>query len=184
MLILLDRDGVINQDMPRGVHNIDMFTLLPKAVDAIAALCSAGHTVCIVTNQSSVGRGWMTRETLDEIHQILCERVAEAGGKIADIFVADEAPDTPSMRRKPAPGMMYEAMQKFHATPNETVVIGDALRDLMAANAAGCHAILVRTGKGTLTESDDAAVGLHPIAICDDLWHATQHLLAHHHQSF
>lgn len=178
MLILLDRDGVINHDMPSGVHNLAMFTIIPRALDAIAALCNAGHTLCVVTNQSSVGRGWMSLEALEEIHRYLHDTVLQTGGNIAAIYAAIDAPDAPSHRRKPAPDMLLEAMRDFQTSPQDTLLIGDAMRDLEAAARAQCASILVRTGKGAQTEKDYAAEGLHPIAICDDLWHASKHVLA------
>ena len=151
MLVILDRDGVINEDLPRGVLALEQFRFIEGSPEAIAALSKAGHVVVIATNQSSIGKGWMDVQMLDTIHTHMREYIERAGGRIENIYVAPDAPHTPSLHRKPAPGMLLEAMQDFASLPSNTVMIGDALRDLQAAHAAGCRAILVATGKGEAT---------------------------------
>lgn len=172
MLVLLDRDGVINRDLPRGVCAPEEFEYIPRSVAAIAELKKAGHTLCVTTNQSAVGKGWMTQATLDAIHASMLRDVRDAGGDIARIYAATEAPDTPSFRRKPAPGMLLEAMRDFDFPPSGSIMVCDALTDLIAASEAGCRAILVRTGKGLATQAMDAYADVAPIAVCDDLWEA------------
>ncbi len=152
MLLILDRDGVINEDLPEGVQSHAAFRFIDGAREAIAALTKAGHTLVIATNQSVIGKGLVSPALLEEIHAAMCSSIAEVGGSIANIYVAPEAPDTPSTRRKPAAGMLLEAMQDYGATPENTIMIGDALRDVEAAYAAGVKAILVATGKGENTK--------------------------------
>lgn len=177
MLVLLDRDGVINRDLPRGVCTPHEFELMEGALDAIARLHKAGHTLCIVTNQSAVGKGWMTQATLDHIHTDLVMAIQKAGGDIARIYAATDAPDTPSLRRKPAPGMLLEAMRDFGFEAGDTIFVGDALTDLIAAKEAGCRAILVRTGKGTATQESTLYADVKPVTVVDDLPAAADHIL-------
>ncbi len=177
MLVLLDRDGVINDDLPRGVTTPDEFTLIDGAIDAICQLKAAGHQVAIVSNQSAVGKGWMSMETLDAIHERLREQVREAGGSIDAIYVCTDHPDTPSVRRKPNPGMLLEALKAFKAEASKTPMIGDALRDLEAAHACGCQRYLVKTGKGTKTLEDGLPNHIQPVTICDDLQDAVKQIL-------
>jgi D-glycero-D-manno-heptose 1,7-bisphosphate phosphatase len=151
MLVILDRDGVINEDLPTGVTRWEDFRFIPHSCDAIAKLCAAKHTVVIATNQSNVGRGLMMPETLAEIHYKMCEAITAAGGHISQIYVAPDAPDSNTQRRKPAPGMLLEAMRDYQSSPEQTVMIGDALRDIEAAAHAGIASILVATGKGHTT---------------------------------
>jgi D-glycero-D-manno-heptose 1,7-bisphosphate phosphatase len=152
MLVILDRDGVINEDLPTGVQSLSAFRFLEGACEAIAELTQAGHTLVIATNQSVVGKGLVSEKLLEEIHQEMCSAITKSGGSISKIYVATDAPNTPSLRRKPEAGMLYEAMQDFAATPENTVMIGDALRDIEAAHKAGVRAMLVATGKGHDTQ--------------------------------
>ena len=172
MLVLLDRDGVINADRPEGILTLDHFVLLPRAAEAIAMLTSAGFSLAICTNQSAIGKGTLTLETLDAIHARMAQAVTAQGGRIDKIYVAPDHPDTPSSRRKPAPGMLLEAIAAFGAQPARTPFVGDMIRDLEAAHAAGCPRILTRTGKGAKLEADGIPAHLAPVTIVDDLYAA------------
>ena len=91
MLVLLDRDGVINQDRAEGVLSLATLVLLPGAVQAIARLCQNGAAVAVATNQSAVGRGLLKAETLEAIHQHIAHEVEKAGGKITVAQAAQAA---------------------------------------------------------------------------------------------
>ena len=106
MLVLLDRDGVINVDLPTGVLTFDQFQILPGAVEAIAKLTTAGFDIAICTNQAAIGKGETTEEIVAEVHTFLRAEVARAGGWINKIYHAPDHPDHPSARRKPAPSAM------------------------------------------------------------------------------
>jgi D-glycero-D-manno-heptose 1,7-bisphosphate phosphatase len=153
MLVILDRDGVINEDLPTGVTRWQDFRFISQSCEAIAQLCAAQHRVVIATNQSNIGRGLMTSETLAEIHRKMCDHITAAGGHISQIYVAPDSPDSSTHRRKPSPGMLHEAMQDYQSPPEQTVMIGDAFRDLEAASRAGIASILVATGKGKATHA-------------------------------
>lgn len=177
MLILLDRDGVLNQDRADYVKNPGELTMIPGSAAAVARLQRAGHLVAVVTNQSCVGRGLVTPDMLAEIHRHLHLRLADAGARLDDLAVCCDPPWQPSQRRKPAPGMLREALAKFRIPPTEAVMIGDALTDMRAAAALGCRRILVKTGKGTATLAAGVPPDLLPIAIHDDLAAAASALL-------
>lgn len=145
-LILLDRDGVINQDLPRGVSSREAFQMIPGSLEAIATFKKNGLKVAVVSNQALVGRGELSREDLESIHQDLQDKLMPLGGCIDHFFVCTDT--SPSLRRKPAPGMLLEAMTHFKTHPLETVMVGDDVRDFEAAEQAGCSFIQVRTGKG------------------------------------
>ncbi len=177
MLVLLDRDGVINRDTPTGVLTRDEFVLLPGAVEAIAKLSCVGYRIAICTNQSAIGKGLTTQAIVDETHAFLTAEVKKHGGTIDRIYIAPDHPDAPSPRRKPAPGMLLEALHDFHADPAQTPLVGDALRDLEAAAAAGCPRILTRTGKGTALEAAGIPTSMKPVHICDHLSAAADYIL-------
>lgn len=176
-LVLLDRDGVINTDRPDSVKSVEECMMITGSAAAIARLNQAGINVCVVTNQSVLGRGIITQEQLDTIHEYIKHELAKEGAHLDKILVCGDAPDNPTHRRKPSPGMLIEAMQMFGAAPHETVMIGDALTDLQAAANAGVARALVRTGKGAITEPMVWPETLAPVVVFDDLVHAVDHYL-------
>lgn len=178
MLVLLDRDGVINRDAKIGILRVEDFDIFPQALEAIANFTKAGFKIAICTNQSAIGRGDLTLETLTIIHHKLRDEVIKAGGRIDMILHAPDTPEKPTQRRKPGPGMLLEALEAYEAKPEETTMIGDMLRDLEAAHAAGCKKMLVRTGKGKQTEEKGIPDHLQPVTIVDNLLEASRILCA------
>ena len=152
--MLLDRDGVINEDVGSpGVCRVDDFRLVPGAAAAIARLNRAGATVCVVTNQTCVGKGLVTELELDGIHRRMRDALREEGGEDASIeriYVATTVSTVPCDRRKPNPGMVLEAMAAHGFAPGETCFVGDAATDMQAARRAGAGVtrVLVGTGYG------------------------------------
>lgn len=171
-LVLVDRDGVINQDLSTSVRSIDEFQLLPKVAKALRLLNEAEIPVAVVTNQALVGRGVITKTDLEIIHQHMTKLLAQEKAILNEIFFCCDTEIEPNRRRKPAPGMLMEAMQQFRCAPESTVMIGDALRDMQAAFAAQCQRILVRTGKGMATLKDPTLAQYQPVQVCDDLYSA------------
>lgn len=182
MLVFLDRDGVINEDLPTGVLRFEEFRFLPRAVEAIVLLTRAGFKVAVATNQSAIGKGQTTHEIVNQVHAYMCTEVEKAGGKIDAVYYAWEAPDQPSTRRKPAPGMLLEGLAEFHAKPSRTPFIGDMVRDLEAGFAAGCPRILVRTGKGAALEAEGIPADLLPVPVVNDLYEAAERVIAQYGQ--
>ena len=175
-LVILDRDGVINQDSRDFVRSAEEWRPLPGSIEAIAALCRGGYRVAVASNQSGLARGLFDRTALYAMHRKLRRLVAAAGGRIERIAVCPHGPDDGCDCRKPAPGLLLRLLRQFDARAAETPVIGDSLRDLEAAAAAGACPILVRTGNGRETESSLPA-GLRHIAVFDDLASAAAALL-------
>lgn len=177
MLVLLDRDGVINEDRTDFVKSPAELVFIPKALEAIARLNAHGHKLVIATNQSCIGRGIINEEQLTEIHGKLKDSLAKLSGRLDDILVAPDAPWTATDRRKPGPGMLIEAMRKFNVAAHETVFIGDSARDIEAAKSANCHRILVQTGKGKKTLAEGLARHLMPVHVAEDLDEAAGFIL-------
>jgi D-glycero-D-manno-heptose 1,7-bisphosphate phosphatase len=168
-LILLDRDGVLNLDRPDSVKSPAELVLLPGAAAAVARLNQAGRLVVVCTNQGVVGRGIIDEAMLAHIHDKLRTELARAGARLDALIHCPDHPQRPGPRRKPAPGMLREAMTQFRAAPSETVMIGDGLLDLQAALAAGCARVLVRSGKGRATQAAGLPREVLPVAIHEDL---------------
>ena len=150
--IVLDRDGVINEDSDDFIKTPAEWLPLPGSLDAIAALGRAGFRITIATNQSGVGRGLYTIAILDAIHEKMMNSIRAAGGKIDGIFFCPHLPDAGCDCRKPEPGMLLQAAALFGCDPGDLRVIGDSMRDLEAAQSVGARPILVRTGYGKDTE--------------------------------
>ncbi|MCP5266559.1 MAG: D-glycero-beta-D-manno-heptose 1,7-bisphosphate 7-phosphatase [Burkholderiaceae bacterium] len=153
-LLILDRDGVINEDSDAYIKSPDEWHALPGALEAIARLSAAGYRIAVATNQSGVGRGLFDLETLAAINAKMQGEVHAAGGRIDAVFFCPHAPDANCECRKPRPGMVFEILRRFDVEPAEACFIGDSLRDLQAGHAAGCRTILLLTGKGRQTMQD------------------------------
>ncbi len=177
-LVILDRDGVLNRDLPQGVLARTDLMILPGAPEAVARLNRAGYLVAVASNQSAVGKGLLGLGELEAINVDLEAALARAGGHLDALVVCTDAPEAPTRRRKPGPGMIEEILHRFEAAPAETPVIGDALRDLQAAAAVGCPRMLVRTGKGRATEMSGLPAEVLPVTVHDDLAAAVEALLA------
>ncbi len=151
-LVVLDRDGVINADSPDYIKSPAEWHALPGSLNAIARLCASGFTVVVATNQSGVGRGLFTEQTLAKIHDEMLRQVSEAGGDIAAVFVCPHAPDAGCDCRKPLPGLLRQIERQFGTTLRGAPAVGDSARDIDAAVAVTARPILVRTGNGRQTE--------------------------------
>lgn len=152
-LVILDRDGVINHESSAFVKTPAEWLPLPGSIEAIAALSKAGFAVAVASNQSGLGRGLFDRNALRAMHRKLRKLVSLAGGRIDRIVVCPHGPDDGCSCRKPKPGLLHRLGRYFDADLDDVPVIGDSLRDLEAAAAAGARPILVRTGNGRRTEA-------------------------------
>jgi len=157
-LIILDRDGVINQDSDHYIKTIDEFIPIPGSLEAIAQLCQAGYTVVVATNQSGIARNYFSLETLQAMHQKLQDLLEPLGGRIAHFYYCPHGPDEQCDCRKPKPGMILQIAHDFlnmkqqgineQQQLSDVYLVGDSIRDLEAGIAAGTRIALVKTGKG------------------------------------
>ena len=177
MLVLLDRDGVLNLDRPDFVKSPDELVMIDGAAEAVARLSRADWRVVVVTNQSAIGRGLIDEAMLARIHDKLRAVVAGAGGRLDDVIYCPDPPWGTSEFRKPGPGMLRQALMRYRAEAAATPFIGDSLRDLEAAAAVGCPRILVRSGKGAATQAAGLPRHVLPVAVYDDLAGAADALL-------
>ena len=166
-LIILDRDGVINQDSDAFVKNPDEWIALPGSLAAIARLSQAGYTVVVASNQSGVARGLFDMDTLTAIHAKMRRELAAAGGSIDAVFMCPHGPDDNCTCRKPRPGMFEQIGHRYDVDLAGVPAVGDSLRDLQASSSVGCSPWLVLTGNGGKT----LAKGGLPenTRVCDDL---------------
>ncbi len=180
-LVILDRDGVINEDSDAFVKTLDEWIPIDGSIGAIARLCEHGFTVAIATNQSGIGRGLITENALDAMHEHLLELVQEAGGDIATIAWCPHRPEDLCDCRKPQSGLFDQIANTLGCDLEGSFVVGDSLRDLQAGMARGCIPVLVRTGKGEKTEKkmlDDDSDEFDGVEVFDNLSEAASYLIA------
>ncbi len=150
-LIILDRDGVINQDSDDFIKSPAEWQPIDGSLEAIARLNYAGYTVVVITNQSGIARGLLDIETLTRIHNKMRRMLAQAGGKIEAILFCPHGPDDQCDCRKPKAGNFEALAKRLRINLDGVPAIGDSLRDIEAALLVGAKPILVRTGKGEKT---------------------------------
>jgi D-glycero-D-manno-heptose 1,7-bisphosphate phosphatase len=153
-LVILDRDGVINQDSDSFIKSPEEWKPIPGSLEAIARLNHAGYQVILATNQSGVGRGLFEVSTLNAIHDRMHRALAHMGGRIDAIFFCPHSQEANCSCRKPRAGLLEEIARRFNVDLKGVPSIGDALRDLQASAAVGAAPILVLTGKGAKTEAE------------------------------
>src|SRR5690606_13821215 len=146
-LIILDRDGTINEDRDDYVKSADEWVPIPGAIEAIARLNHAGWHVVVATNQSGLGRGLFDMGALNAMHAKLNQLLAKQGGRIDAVFFCPHPPDAACDCRKPLPGLMQQIGVRYGIDLAKVPVVGDSLRDLQAGAALGCPTHLVKTGK-------------------------------------
>jgi len=142
--LFLDRDGVINRHRPNDyVKNWDEFEFLPGVLDAFIILASYFKHILVVTNQRGVGKGLMTVDDLNQIHQRMVSKIEAYGGRIDKIYYCTDI-NNDSVNRKPNPGMAFQAKMDFPDIDfNRSIMIGDSLSDAEFGNNLGMKTILI-----------------------------------------
>ncbi len=180
-LVILDRDGVINQDSAKFIKRPEEWIPIDGSLEAIARLNQHGFDIAIATNQSGIGRGLFDMSMLNRIHDKMHHATLEAGGRINAIFYCPHIAEDACSCRKPKPGMIESIRERFSTSLDQVPGVGDSLRDLQAFAAAGCQPILVKTGKGqeTLNAAENNPEEALPqnTWICEDLAQAAQLIL-------
>jgi D-glycero-D-manno-heptose 1,7-bisphosphate phosphatase len=176
-LVILDRDGVINEDSDDYIKTLDEWIPVAGSIDAIAHLSRAGYRIGVATNQSGLARGYFDEITLANMHALLCELVEEAGGQVDTICYCPHGPDEGCHCRKPAPGLLEQISAELQLPVRGAWYVGDTAKDIELALASGCRPLLVRTGKGKQTEARLEATMRANVTIVDDLVAAAAHIL-------
>ncbi|WP_338845452.1 D-glycero-beta-D-manno-heptose 1,7-bisphosphate 7-phosphatase [Massilia sp. W12] len=150
-LIILDRDGVINQDSDAFIKSPDEWKPLPGSLEAIARLNQAQYRVVVATNQSGVARGLFDMGTLNAINHKMHEAAQLVGASIDAVFFCPHQAEDNCDCRKPKPGLFHAIAKRYNISLRGVPTVGDSLRDLQAGFAVGCAPYLVLTGKGRKT---------------------------------
>lgn len=175
-LVILDRDGVLNQDSDAYIKTPAEWIPIPGSAAAVARLNRAGYKVTVATNQSGLARGYFDPGTLNDIHKKMHHHLAEYGAHLDGIYVCPHGPDDKCHCRKPLPGLVDQVANDFGDVAGVPLV-GDSLRDLQAAASRGCRPILVLTGKGRRTLEKGLPDSLGEVAVYDTLARFVDQLL-------
>lgn len=175
--VFLDRDGTINVEKDY-LYQIKDFEFIPGTEEAIHLLNQAGFMVIVVTNQSGVARGYYTEEDVENLHRHIDRELGNYGAHVDAWYYCPHHTSgrgsyaLPCSCRKPFPGMLRKAAERYGIDLGNSFMIGDKLADLEAGLAAGCSTILVRTGYGAKEEQQLT----NSTVVCDDLLSAVKTL--------
>ncbi len=150
MTVFVDRDGVINHNRSDHVLFWKDFTFEDGAIEALRLLNLAGYEVVVITNQAAIERGLVTAAEVDYLHSQMIEAIEEGGGRVKSVLYCPHRPEVGCFCRKPQPGMLFQAADRFQVKLHQSWLIGDHLTDIQAGLAAGCKALLVLTGRGQI----------------------------------
>jgi len=179
-VVFLDRDGVINRDSPDYIKSWSEFEFLPGSMGALIKLTQKGFAIIVITNQSAVNRGMISRKDLDFIHSHMRSAVRANGGNISAVFFCPHTPDDHCSCRKPKPGLIHQAQSRYTLDLKSTYMVGDSAKDIECAQNAGCgYAVLVRTGNGTEAETILTRKNISPDYVAEDLDDAANWIIAH-----
>lgn len=175
--VFLDRDGVINENRADYVKSWDEFVFLPNVFEPLRELAQNGLLTIVVTNQSAINRGLVSRETVGGIHRRMCEVISRNGGRIDAVLTCSHRPDENCRCRKPEPGLLLQAAERFDLDLPRSYLIGDALCDIAVGLAVGCRPILVLTGQGREQLPRLVEEGYNGYHVATDLMEAVELIL-------
>ncbi len=151
--VFLDRDGTLIEDV-RYCKDPAHVRVLPGVVEALRRLRAAGFRTVIITNQSAIGRGWMSVGDYEAVHARTIELIG-AEHLDAAYFCAD-APEADSTHRKPAPGMVLDAARDHGIDLARSWFVGDKRADVLCGRTAGTRTVFVLCGQGTVADGAEA----------------------------
>jgi len=162
-LIILGRDGILNQYREDHVKAPEEWVPIPGALDAVARLNHAGWHTVLATNQAGIGRGMIDMAVLNTVHVHMMQLLYTHGGRLDAVFFCPHTPEEGCDCRKPLPGMMRQVAQRYGVDLPHVPMVCDNLRDLQAAHAAGCLPHLVLSGRAALIDDTELASWLAQI---------------------
>jgi D-glycero-D-manno-heptose 1,7-bisphosphate phosphatase len=183
-LVIVGRDGILNVYREDHVKAPEEWLPEPGALEAVARLNHAGWHVVVATNQSGIGRGMIDMATINAIHAEMNRQLLAQGGRVDAVFFCPHTPEEQCECRKPLPGMMLDITRRYGIDPVHVPVVADTLRDMLAAQAAGCEPHLVLTGRAALFDDEALArirAQVPAVVVHRDLGAFADHLLTRNH---
>jgi D-glycero-D-manno-heptose 1,7-bisphosphate phosphatase len=175
-LIVLDRDGVINEESAAYIKSADEWIPLPGSLESIARLNHAGFRVIVASNQSGLAQGLFSIDDLNAIHRKMQRALAVLGGHVDAVFFCPHSPDASCHCRKPATGLLEDIGSRLEVEMTGIPVVGDSWKDIQTARRMGAQPVLVLTGRGQETFRAHKAE-LEGVAVFADLSAAVDSLL-------
>ena len=151
--VFLDRDGVLSRERKDFVKTPDELEILPNLGPPLRDLRSMGFRLVVVTNQSVVGRGLASEETLSKIHDKLRMELELLGCDLDGIYYCPHVPGSGCNCRKPEPGLILKAAKDLAIDVRQSWMIGDNEMDVEAARRAGCKGIRIGTNGSNLAQA-------------------------------
>jgi D-glycero-D-manno-heptose 1,7-bisphosphate phosphatase len=180
-VVFLDRDGTINRDSSDYIKSWEEFEFLPGSLKAIQRLTASGFTPIIITNQSAVARKLISAEHLDDMHRMMKQVVETNAGKIKNIFYCPHMPGEGCDCRKPEPGLVFQARDKYRIDLTAAVMVGDSAKDIECGHNAGCgKTVLVKTGNFAQAERSLTEKRIIPDFVALDLFEAAEWIMANY----
>lgn len=180
-VVFLDRDGTINRDSPDYIKSRQEFEFLPGSLEAVKNLTQNGFTNIVITNQSAVPRKLISLKELEAVHNMMIDAAARHGGEITDIFYCPHMPEDRCDCRKPEPGLIYQAREKYPIDLSAAVMVGDSARDIECARRAGCgRAVLVQSGLEDGVAEKLKSMQIRVDYIAQDLVEAAEWIIRQH----
>lgn len=183
-LIILGRDGILNEFREDHIKAPEEWVAVPGALEAVSRLNHAGWHVVVATNQSGIGRGMIDMAAVNAVHAHMLYRLQALGGRIDAVFFCPHTPEDECDCRKPLPGMMLDIGRRYGVDLRLVPMVGDTLRDLQAAQAAGCEPHLVRSGRAAALDAGQLANWVEQVPgtfVHSDLGELATHLLEREH---
>ena len=183
-LIILGRDGILNVFREDHIKAPEEWTALPGALEAVARLNHAGWHAVVSTNQSGIGRGMIDMSAVNAVHAHMLRSLQALGGRIDAVFFCPHTPEDGCDCRKPLPGMALDIGRRYAVDLRQVPMVGDTLRDLQAAQAAGCEPHLVRTGRAAELSAAEVAQMMDLVPgtfVHHDMSELAMHLLEREH---
>jgi len=182
--VFLDRDGTMIEDVGY-LDRLERLKLFPYTIDAVRLFTRAGFKVVVVTSQAGVANGLVSEDFLAEVHDVIRQKVAAAGGWVDGFYYCPHLPyasvekyRTDCDCRKPKPGMILNAARELSLDVHASFVVGDRWRDIEMGQAAGARGVLVETGYGK-SEASRRPEHVTPVPVFANLIEATTWILKH-----
>lgn len=183
-LVILGRDGVLNEFREDHIKEPQEWVAVPGALEAVSRLNHAGWHAVVATNQPGIGRGMIDMASVNAVHLHMMRSLQALGGRIDAVFLCPHAPEKNCDCRKPLPGLMLDIARRYGVDLLQMPMVGDNLRDLQAAHAAGCEPHLLRSGRAAVLDDEQLAEWLQQVpgtTVHDDLPAFAAHLLERAH---
>ena len=174
--IFIDRDGTVSEEIGYMYH-AGLYKPFPWTGPAIRRINESGMKAVLVTNQSGVGRGFFSEDTVAEVHDILIQELARSDARLDAIYYCPHNPEAACECRKPNPGMLMQAQFQLNIDLKQSYVIGDRYLDIQMAHRVGARGVLVLTGDGRTELENRKEENDQPDLVCENLLVAVHEIL-------